>query len=487
MDVVWGRAEEQPTDRFGVALAKALAKPPAAAELCLPLVAGGWRRHPVGRRDRRAGRWSRGRAAPGRGAGGRSPTVCSFSGSSGRRHPAFRAAPGWRRSGLSPSSLPRLRIAQPHPAELDRRRDDAIPERPEARHDSELDPSRRVERRADRRARRPRAVRRALGSASSRRPRGRARTTLRAAGTRRLGCRIRSSQAASTACTRSRLRGGGRRRRPSSRGRPERAARTVARKPVHRQVPRVDRPYARLVALGGRADVRLEALDRRVLAHVPERMRPLADIRWRGARTGGDSSRPPLYACPVPAPGFRATGIPRSADPRSCAPQGSTQWRTRRAASARRRPPSTSAPASPRRESACCSSISIRRRTRRRGSACARTALRPTISWTARRSRRSPSRRRSRTSTSSWPRTTSPRPRSSSRPARAARAISRRRSEAHSTRTPSSSSTARRRSARSRSTRSPRPVARSFPSRPSTTRSRACRSCSGRSTSSRRG
>jgi 16S rRNA (guanine527-N7)-methyltransferase len=39
--VVWGRAEEQPTDSFGVALAKAVAKPPVAAELCLPLVAPG--------------------------------------------------------------------------------------------------------------------------------------------------------------------------------------------------------------------------------------------------------------------------------------------------------------------------------------------------------------------------------------------------------------------------------------------------------------
>jgi 16S rRNA (guanine527-N7)-methyltransferase len=39
--VVWGRAEEQPTDVFGVAVAKALAKPPVAAELCLPLVAPG--------------------------------------------------------------------------------------------------------------------------------------------------------------------------------------------------------------------------------------------------------------------------------------------------------------------------------------------------------------------------------------------------------------------------------------------------------------
>jgi 16S rRNA (guanine527-N7)-methyltransferase len=39
--VVQGRAEEQETDRFGVALAKALAQPPVAAEWCLPLVAPG--------------------------------------------------------------------------------------------------------------------------------------------------------------------------------------------------------------------------------------------------------------------------------------------------------------------------------------------------------------------------------------------------------------------------------------------------------------
>lgn len=39
--VVWGRAEEQETDSFGVALAKALATPPVAAEWCLPLVRPG--------------------------------------------------------------------------------------------------------------------------------------------------------------------------------------------------------------------------------------------------------------------------------------------------------------------------------------------------------------------------------------------------------------------------------------------------------------
>jgi 16S rRNA (guanine527-N7)-methyltransferase len=36
--VVWGRAEEQPAERWGVAVAKALAQPPVAAEWCLPLV-----------------------------------------------------------------------------------------------------------------------------------------------------------------------------------------------------------------------------------------------------------------------------------------------------------------------------------------------------------------------------------------------------------------------------------------------------------------
>ncbi len=39
--VVRGRAEEQERDRFGVAVAKALAPPPVAAEWCLPLVAPG--------------------------------------------------------------------------------------------------------------------------------------------------------------------------------------------------------------------------------------------------------------------------------------------------------------------------------------------------------------------------------------------------------------------------------------------------------------
>ena len=39
--VVCGRAEEQPLDTYGAAVAKALAPPPVAAEWCLPLVAPG--------------------------------------------------------------------------------------------------------------------------------------------------------------------------------------------------------------------------------------------------------------------------------------------------------------------------------------------------------------------------------------------------------------------------------------------------------------
>jgi 16S rRNA (guanine527-N7)-methyltransferase len=41
VEVVWGRAEEQPVDRYGVALAKALAQPATAVEWVLPLVAAG--------------------------------------------------------------------------------------------------------------------------------------------------------------------------------------------------------------------------------------------------------------------------------------------------------------------------------------------------------------------------------------------------------------------------------------------------------------
>jgi 16S rRNA (guanine527-N7)-methyltransferase len=41
LEVVWGRAESQATDCYKVAVAKALAQPPVAAEWCLPLVEPG--------------------------------------------------------------------------------------------------------------------------------------------------------------------------------------------------------------------------------------------------------------------------------------------------------------------------------------------------------------------------------------------------------------------------------------------------------------
>jgi 16S rRNA (guanine527-N7)-methyltransferase len=41
LEVVWGRAEEQPVEGYGVAVAKALAHPPTAVEWCLPLLREG--------------------------------------------------------------------------------------------------------------------------------------------------------------------------------------------------------------------------------------------------------------------------------------------------------------------------------------------------------------------------------------------------------------------------------------------------------------
>lgn len=41
VEVVWGRAEVQDAETYGIALAKALAKPPVATELTLPLVREG--------------------------------------------------------------------------------------------------------------------------------------------------------------------------------------------------------------------------------------------------------------------------------------------------------------------------------------------------------------------------------------------------------------------------------------------------------------
>ena len=95
--VVRGRAEEQEVDEYGVAVAKALAPPPVAAEWCLPLVAAGRRCDPARRPDAPTRRRSRGSSTQlGGGEPERASRACSSSPSSSRRRPAFRAAPGWR-------------------------------------------------------------------------------------------------------------------------------------------------------------------------------------------------------------------------------------------------------------------------------------------------------------------------------------------------------------------------------------------------------
>ena len=72
--VVWGRAEEHPVETFGVAVAKALAPPPVAAEWCLPLVEEGgaailWVGPSADRGRRRSCRGAAGRRARGLPAG----------------------------------------------------------------------------------------------------------------------------------------------------------------------------------------------------------------------------------------------------------------------------------------------------------------------------------------------------------------------------------------------------------------------------------
>ena len=54
--VVWGRAESQATDRYRVAVAKALAQPPGRRRVVPPARLRGWRRRPLGGADRRRGR-----------------------------------------------------------------------------------------------------------------------------------------------------------------------------------------------------------------------------------------------------------------------------------------------------------------------------------------------------------------------------------------------------------------------------------------------
>src|SRR5262249_11401705 len=61
---------------------------------------------------------------------------------------------------------------------------------------------------------------------------------------------------------------------------PERRARAVAREPVQREQPRGDRPDPTVA--------RLEATNRIVLAHVPERVLPFPGVRRRSISHGSD-------------------------------------------------------------------------------------------------------------------------------------------------------------------------------------------------------
>ena len=191
--VVWGRAEEQPNETFGVAVAKALAQPPVAAEWCLPLVAEGgavvlWvgpsadeaavargcredrrraggvaaRLHghpqdrpdaarvpaPTRRREEAAARLVGGfgeRAAESPSRAARPRRVLSRADSFGYRR-SLRPCLGTsiaprRRAPFRQTLLGRGRcgVAQPHAAELERRGGDVVPERPEVRQRAQLD------------------------------------------------------------------------------------------------------------------------------------------------------------------------------------------------------------------------------------------------------------------------------------------------------------------------------------------------------------
>src|SRR5438034_1669020 len=66
-----------------------------------------------------------------------------------------------------------------------------------------------------------------------------------------------------------------------ARARPKGASRAVAREPVEREVPRIDGPHERLVRERGPRAMWREPSDRRVLADMPESVRPLAEVRRR--------------------------------------------------------------------------------------------------------------------------------------------------------------------------------------------------------------
>ena len=279
LDVVWGRAEEQPLETYGVAVAKALAQPPVAAEWCLPLVEeGGAASSGSARRRTRMPSLASQSGSP---ASSRSRRrASSSSGRPGRLRPASRGGPGWRRSARSPSRRTAgSGVPEPHPAELERRGDDVVPERPEVRHDAQFDLGALVtgdevaERlhldRLDRRPRNPVAADlRVRLEGGLRQPvgehRGRAHPFEPA-----LLDRVHPRRAAEEPCC---VGGVGR-----AVG-PERPARALAREPVERADGACRSPTRAARLLGRLAHMRLEPLDRGVLADVPERVRTLVRV-----------------------------------------------------------------------------------------------------------------------------------------------------------------------------------------------------------------
>ena len=112
--VVAGRAEEQPVDGVGVAVAKALAPPPVAAEWCLPLVGPGgavvlW----VGPSAEPSAVSPRGRRSSPAALGGARRRASSSCASSGRRRAGFPRRPGRQEASARLSSRCRRTLAVP--------------------------------------------------------------------------------------------------------------------------------------------------------------------------------------------------------------------------------------------------------------------------------------------------------------------------------------------------------------------------------------
>ena len=311
---------------------------------------GGRCGRPLGRSLRRPGRGRPGRRADCRRArrGAAGFAVIRKTGPTPGGFPAGRGSPGSDRSAsLAPAArsggacrCTRASRRRPRPGRPE------VPERPAARS-SARSPTRL-------RAPEPRAARRLSARPSSRRPRPLERLLREP-----VGVETRAAEAlepASTMWTRPAL--------PSSRSTSaasesasaQKSSRAGSRAGTSRagDAARVDRPDERLPFRRGRAHMRLETADRRGVAHVPERRRPLVRVRGSGARTESkDSPGPSLDSTrgrqdhrtgesegwrrqdddrdqPRRAPrgGGRAARCSSTSTRRRTQPPGSERWRT---------------------------------------------------------------------------------------------------------------------------------------------------------------